>query len=68
LRRIWPDTCSTCLTWQAPTNHVRLPRRIGEISYARRERFDKSALVGILKKRRIDETQDKAFIKPRNVG
>jgi hypothetical protein len=30
--------------------------------------FEKSLLVGALKKRRIDETQDKAFLKPRNIG
>jgi hypothetical protein len=47
---------------------IRLPRRIGEIFYARRNRLDKSALVGTLKKRRIDESQDKAFSKPRNIG
>jgi hypothetical protein len=35
---------------------------VGEIS------FEKSLLVGALKKRRIDETQDKAFLKPRNIG
>jgi hypothetical protein len=42
--------------------------RIEEILYARRYLFTGSALASTLEKRRIDETQDKAFLKPRNVG
>jgi hypothetical protein len=38
-----------------------LPRRIGEIFYAKRDRLDKSALVGTVKKRGLHENPRECF-------